>query len=632
MATFDITQEATWVELVQRLYDYLQDNDDKINFLRQIDHDMVEESLSLDQFVASKLQYLARLSQASDIHFYVDSGDALLLLNTTTSRQMARVFSLSDLPAALPPECREAQLVDIEDFNQTKEFFPEVCSFLMIPVWLPASKNSQPSTIRFGILILETLHPVNISPLRHQSVQDFAQTAAGQLALGIRFRLEDHRTQWLRRLNDRFFKLDLGPYKCFKELAEEIPDYLPSFGPFHLANRPEVQILIYDNHYLTIVGTTGADVNAKVRVSQSVVGLLFDGENRPYIHGNPKKDDLLKQRYKAYLGKDEGKEIQTELAVPIIDQETRSKIAVVNLESDIENAFTQVHINSILELCDLLSPMISALHDRVIERIRRQTAVLYAQQSYWNTVGSALRHDTNGQLASIRLGVDNAKTAVNLNKPEALEKILDPIYESLFSIEQRIGEFSREIDEYLIYGKYSIRQLVADAILKIKGRLDKQKKGIRLELADGDDFEVYCSALLRMHLFNIIDNAIFWVERRIDQEPGHQGKVSIAVNPGPMPDEDQERDLNLTCEISIEDNGLGCPPDELGKLLSKPAKSRRTGEKGMGYALYAANNYILQLDGSINLESEVGQGFIVTIRIPIFNPQIHQVKGFAEND
>jgi signal transduction histidine kinase len=343
-----------------------------------------------------------------------------------------------------------------------------------------------------------------------------------------------------------------------------------------------------------------------------------------YVLGDPRNTPLLKGRYKAYLGKKEGKEIQTELAVPIEDS-NGTRFAAVNLETEFVNAFSQIHVEALIDLCNTFAPMLAALHDRIIERQRQQSAVMYAQRSYWNTVGSVLRHNTNSQLASIRIGIDNAKMAANLGKIEKIEESLTPAYSNLNMVAEEIDQFSKEIYSYTVYGGYSVHHLISEAISRIKERADKEKK-IPIDFVPDQDFQVFCSPILMMHLYNILDNSIYWVEQRLLKEPDHQAKISIKVGPGPVPDKDQERDLNQTCEVIIEDNGLGCPKDNLDKLLHRPVTSRRTGEQGMGHALYAVANYVYGIDGSIKIQSEEGQWFKTTIHLPIFDDRIHQAR------
>lgn len=624
MEATEAPMEAAWVPMIRQLYDHLQNNDAKINLLRRIDRMMVDVSLTLEQFVSSALENLPQVSSATEVHFYVDSGDELPLLHTTRSRGVAKCLEASVLSSILPfnYEEREPKVVNKSEFDHMEEFFPESDSLLLIPMWLSASK-------RFGVVILETEYPAQLSPFRDKAVRSFAQMVVVQLVNGIQFRLNESRSEWLRDIDASFFELDLEPDRCFMLLAEKIPSFLPSFGPFRMESDPEVQVLTHhaDGKYLTIVGTTERETGTKVKVEDSVVGLLFEDPYPPYILGDPRNDPVLKDHYKAYLGKEEQKEIKTELAVPVEESDGR-RIAVVNLESEYVNAFTKVHVEAVMDLCGVLAPLITALHNRVVEAERRQQAVMYAQRSYWNTVGALLRHNTRGHLLAIRFSIDNAKSAVNPDQAEEIEQILAPVYDGIHAVNREIEEFSKELYSYTVYGAYSIGSLISRTITRFEQRLEGSRVGI--DFLESEDFEVFCSPALEMHLYNIIDNSIYWVEQRVAEEPGHQGRVSITVKPGPMPAENQEQELNRTCEVVIQDNGPGCPKETLDKLCYQPVTSLRTGEEGMGHALYAAGNYLRALGGSVKPDSKEGKWFQVSISLPIFDQRIHPVRGLGE--
>lgn len=266
----------------------------------------------------------------------------------------------------------------------------------------------------------------------------------------------------------------------------------------------------------------------------------------------------------------------------------------------------------------LETPLITSRHSRMIERDTVQAAAVYAQRSYWNTVGALLRHNMRGDLLAIRHSIDIAKDVAKAHQAHEIERILAPAYEAIRSLAEGIEEFSRELYAYTVEGKYSIRGLIQNAIKKLERGLGKPRIG--LEFREGEDFEVFCSGTLEMHLYNIIDNSIYWAGQRMAKEPNHQGRVSVTVMPGPTPAADQEREFNRTCRVTVEDNGLGCPKETLDKLFYQPVTSLKTGEEGMGYALYAAANYLRGVGGSIEADSEEGEGFKVTISLPISEP------------
>ena len=70
--------------------------------------------------------------------------------------------------------------------------------------------------------------------------------------------------------------------------------------------------------------------------------------------------------------------------------------------------------------------------------------------------------------------------------------------------------------------------------------------------------------------------------------------------------------------ISVKDNGVGIPKEDLSRIFERfyrvdKARSRDVGGTGLGLAII--KHIVKNLDGHINVKSELGEGseFIVTI-------------------
>jgi signal transduction histidine kinase len=76
-----------------------------------------------------------------------------------------------------------------------------------------------------------------------------------------------------------------------------------------------------------------------------------------------------------------------------------------------------------------------------------------------------------------------------------------------------------------------------------------------------------------------------------------------------------ERELSLT----ISDNGPGIAPEEKGKIFEKfyQVDPHNTGQiRGFGLGLFYARQFVMDHGGDISLDSTVGKGTTVTIRLP----------------
>lgn len=66
--------------------------------------------------------------------------------------------------------------------------------------------------------------------------------------------------------------------------------------------------------------------------------------------------------------------------------------------------------------------------------------------------------------------------------------------------------------------------------------------------------------------------------------------------------------------IQFEDNGTGIPKEDLNRIFDP---FYTTKEKGTGLGLAVSYNIIKKLNGTLNVESEIGKGTIFTIKLPL---------------
>jgi protein-histidine pros-kinase len=107
-------------------------------------------------------------------------------------------------------------------------------------------------------------------------------------------------------------------------------------------------------------------------------------------------------------------------------------------------------------------------------------------------------------------------------------------------------------------------------------------------------------------LYNLLSNAV-----KFTQEGGH---VRIIVDHGGP----------HTLRVCVRDTGIGISPNDFGKLFVEfqqldSSATRRFGGTGLGLAL---TKKIIEFQrGSINVESELGQGSVFTVLLPLYAPE-----------
>lgn len=116
---------------------------------------------------------------------------------------------------------------------------------------------------------------------------------------------------------------------------------------------------------------------------------------------------------------------------------------------------------------------------------------------------------------------------------------------------------------------------------------------------------------LQQVIINLVQNAL-----RATADKGSQGVVTIKTwGQG-----------NQAC-LSVSDNGTGIAPEDISRLCD-PFFSRHIGSGGTGLGLFITRQIVEEHDGTIDFQSEQGQGTVVTVRFPASNgtsgePAIH---------
>jgi signal transduction histidine kinase len=68
--------------------------------------------------------------------------------------------------------------------------------------------------------------------------------------------------------------------------------------------------------------------------------------------------------------------------------------------------------------------------------------------------------------------------------------------------------------------------------------------------------------------------------------------------------------------VSVEDTGVGIPPDVLPHIFDRFYRAQREGRTGVGLGLSIAHWIAEAHGGRLNVESEVGQGTTFTLWLP----------------
>ncbi|WP_139904448.1 two-component system histidine kinase PnpS [Clostridium thermarum] len=176
------------------------------------------------------------------------------------------------------------------------------------------------------------------------------------------------------------------------------------------------------------------------------------------------------------------------------------------------------------------------------------------------------------------------------DEAERLTRLINDIL-TLSDLENHIEERKELIDvkETIMQVYNLMKQTAEDKTINLEFDL---QQGCRI-LGSTDKF--------KQMMINLVDNAIKY------SETGDNVEIGCA----------QEEEH---CVIWVKDNGVGIPKDHIPRIFERfyrvdKARSRAKGGTGLGLAI--VKHIVIGLKGTIDVESELGQGSKFTIKIPV---------------
>jgi two-component system sensor histidine kinase SenX3 len=240
-----------------------------------------------------------------------------------------------------------------------------------------------------------------------------------------------------------------------------------------------------------------------------------------------------------------------------------------------------------------------------------QTAARRIEETRRDFVAN-ISHELKTPIGAIALLAEAVEEAAD--DPAAVRKFASRMgIESarLADLVSQIIELSRlQSDSPLVHPEIvDIDEVLAEAV--DRRRMDAERNRITLTVAGISGTRVLGSARqLGVAVGNLVENAIVY------SDPG--ARVVVAAHAQARSDDDY-------VEITVSDNGIGIPADELDRIFERfyrvdYARSRANGGTGLGLAIV---KHIAAIHGGeVAVWSQVGQGSTFTLRIPA---HLHEV-------
>jgi len=151
---------------------------------------------------------------------------------------------------------------------------------------------------------------------------------------------------------------------------------------------------------------------------------------------------------------------------------------------------------------------------------------------------------------------------------------------------------------------FDARDAIAAVLRLMRGQADRAGISLKGELAPGSLEAEADRRAIKQIAFNLISNALKFTPRG--------GSVTVSARP------DGE-----VLEISVTDTGVGISADDLARL-GRPYEQAGGAEQkqaGAGLGLSLVRAFARLHGGEMTLESTLGEGTTVTVRMPVLIPQ-----------
>ncbi|HCT95970.1 ATP-binding protein [Vagococcus sp.] len=218
-----------------------------------------------------------------------------------------------------------------------------------------------------------------------------------------------------------------------------------------------------------------------------------------------------------------------------------------------------------------------------------------------------LSHELKTPITSI-IGFSETLLDSALEEPEVAREFVQIIEKEVKRLSRLIQDMlllSRTVETFdeQITHKESIGQLITEEINLYQPLIKQKNLSVIPELDDESHYCLFPSVFLQPIIKNLLENACLYT--------AESGTIKIQTTV-------YENELILT----VMDDGCGIPEEEQNRIFERfyrvsKSRQRHTGGSGLGLAIVA--HYVELLEGSIELQSKLGDSTTFNVTLPITN-------------
>jgi len=214
-------------------------------------------------------------------------------------------------------------------------------------------------------------------------------------------------------------------------------------------------------------------------------------------------------------------------------------------------------------------------------------------------LSASLVHEIRNPLAAVNLNLQLLSRALSENK-----ELLSYVNTALQGVE-RISKiidvtlsFSRQSEPFI--EKLNLNTVVVSTLDLINHLLRKKEITLSFDLKNDLPLISADSKHLQQIIVNLITNAIDAIEKK--------GTITLKTYVEDYPD----NNLKLVC-LTVEDDGVGIAEEDLDKIFN-PFFTKKPSGTGLGLAI--TQKLLYKYNGTIEVQSRLGEGTAITIKFP----------------
>jgi len=240
-----------------------------------------------------------------------------------------------------------------------------------------------------------------------------------------------------------------------------------------------------------------------------------------------------------------------------------------------------------------------SLRDITERKRAEEMSVRQERLAAMGALASIVGHEVRGPLSVIRNSVDFLRMRLGTSLDEKVKRHLD-------ILQEEVNTSNKIIDDTLNFAR--LKELVlttVDANSVVEATINRSTVPANVKIernfrTDLPQVTVDVSQIQQV-FFNIITNAI--------DAMSEGGTLTIVTREQSVKGKGQG-----FVEISFQDTGAGIPKENLSKIF-EPLFTTKS--KGTGLGLATCRNIVNAHNGLVEVESEVGKGTIITVKLPI---------------